>query len=249
MRELRDAIAAAADPQAAVALARYFQARPGGYGEGDVFVGVQLSRLRQLAAPYRRVPFRAADWLPLLTSPVHEHRLAALVVMAERAGRGDAAERGRIYRCYLDHTDHIDNWDLVDVSAAKVVGLSLLDADRAPLYDLADSTSVWERRIAVVATHWFIRNGDSVDTYRLAVRLLGDPEEMVHKAVGWMLREAGKRVDAGELRGFLDAYAGDLPRTALRYAIEHLSPDVRSAYRALSAAGRSPRTPAGRMDE
>jgi 3-methyladenine DNA glycosylase AlkD len=230
MEEVREAIDAAADPDVATALERYFQVRPGGYGEGDVFIGVQLSRLRQLLAPHRRRPFRAEVWVPLLTSRVHEHRLAALVVMAERAGRGGADERGRIYRCYLDHTAHVDNWDLVDVSAAKVVGGWLIDKDRAPLYRLADAPSVWERRIAVIATHWFIRQGETLDTYRLAVRLLGDREDMVHKAVGWMLREAGKRVDPNELRGFLDAYASDLPRTTLRYAIEHLAPEARQAY-------------------
>ncbi|GAA3609588.1 DNA alkylation repair protein [Microlunatus ginsengisoli] len=228
--EVRAAIDAAADPEVAAALGRYFQVRPGGYGEGDVFAGVQLSRLRELVAPWRRVPFAAEDWLPLLTSPVHEHRLAALVVMAERAGRSGDAELDRICRCYLDHTAYVDNWDLVDVSAAKVLGRWLLDRDRTPLYDLTGSGSLWERRIAVVATHQLIRHGQTEDTYRLAVRLIGDREDLIHKAVGWMLREAGKHVDPAELLGFLDAYAADLPRTTLRYAIEHLPREVRRAY-------------------
>jgi len=230
VREVREAIDAAGDPKAAAALARYFQVRPGGYGEGDVFVGVQLSRLRRLVAPWRRIPFVAADWHPLLTSPVHEHRLAALVIMAERADRGGEEELEEIYRRYLGHTAHIDNWDLVDASAAKIVGARLLDRDRVPLYVLAGSDSVWERRIAVVATHQLIRHGQTQDTYRLAVRLIPDREDLIHKAVGWMLREAGKRVDAAELRGFLDAYAGELARTTLRYAIEHFPPDVRRTY-------------------
>jgi 3-methyladenine DNA glycosylase AlkD len=174
--------------------------------------------------------------VPLLTSPVHEHRLAALVVMAERARRGAADERGGIYRCYLEHIRHVNNWDLVDVSASNVVGGWLIDRDRAPLADLADSDAWWERRIAVVATHWFIRSGESAQTYRLAERLLNETDDLVQKAVGWMLREAGKRVDADELRRFLDAHAADLPRTTLRYAIEHLPPEVRRAY---LAAGKS----------
>ncbi len=227
---VQEAIDAAADPAMAAVLARYFQVKPGGYGEGDVFAGVRLSRLRRLVAPWRRVPFETDDWLPLLTSPVHEHRLAALVVMAERGTRGDDAELARIFACYLANLRYVDNWDLTDVSAAPIMGRHLLDRDRTPLYDLADSASLWERRIAVVATHWLIRSGQTEDTYRLAVRLIEDREDLIHKAVGWMLREAGKRVDEAELRCFLDAYAGELARTTLRYAIERFPRDVRDAY-------------------
>jgi 3-methyladenine DNA glycosylase AlkD len=240
MRELREAIEAAADPQVAAALSRYFQVRPDGYGEGDVFAGVQLSTLRKLVAPYARRGFEPADWLPLLTSPVHEHRLATLVVMAERARRGTDDELRAIYDTYLAHTAYVDNWDLVDVSAAKVVGRRLQDADRAPIDQLAASSSLWERRIAVVATHWFIMRGESADTYRLARRLRHDHEDLIHKAVGWMLREAGKRVSAEELRAFLDQWAADLPRTTLRYAIERFPPEVRQRYLA-----KRPHPPAG----
>ncbi|HET9649636.1 MAG TPA: DNA alkylation repair protein [Microlunatus sp.] len=228
--DVAGAIDAASDPETAVALRRYFQVRPGGYGAGDQFAGVKLSTLRTIVAPYRRRPFRPQDWLPLLTSPIHEHRLAALVVMAERAGRGDEAERQEIYDCYLAHTAYVCNWDLVDVSAAPVVGRHLLEGDRGVLDRLAGSSSLWERRIAVVATHAFLRAGQSADTYRLALRLRDDPEDLIHKAIGWMLREAGRRVDAGELRRFLDEHGTELPRTALRAAIEPMTADVRRHY-------------------
>ena len=226
-------MAAVADPDAAVVLARYFQVRPGGYGEGDLFIGVKLSTIRRLVAAHRRLPFVPADWWDLLHSPVHEERLAALVVMAERAVRAPDAERELIYDTYLAVTRWIDNWDLVDVSAAPVVGGWLLTRDRTPLYTLAGSALIWERRIAVVATHRLIRAGQTEDTYRLAVALRSDHEDLIHKAVGWMLREAGLRVDEAELRGFLDAYAPELPRTTLRYAVERFPPDQRLHYRKL----------------
>ncbi len=233
MQVVRDALAAAADPETATALERYFQVRPGGYGEGDHFIGVKLTTVRRLVAEHRRIPFVPADWLDLLHSAVHEERLAALVVMAERATRGTDAERRLIYETYVASTRWVDNWDLVDVSAAPVVGGWLLTRDRGPLYRLARSPVVWERRIAVVATHRLIRAGQTEDIYRLAVMLRVDPEDLVHKAVGWMLREAGCRVDQRELLGFLDGYAPELPRTTLRYAVERLSPEVRRHYRHL----------------
>jgi 3-methyladenine DNA glycosylase AlkD len=233
MQDVRAALVAAADPDAATVLARYFQARPGGYGEGDRFIGVKLSTIRRLVAAHCRSPFVPMDWRDMLHSRVHEERLAALVVMAERAVRGPSSERELIYDTYLAATRWIDNWDLVDVSAAPVVGGWLLTRDRTPLYTLAGSALLWERRIAVVATHQLIRAGLTEDTYRLAVALRSDREDLIHKAVGWMLREAGRRVDEAELRGFLDAYAPELPRTTLRYAVERFTPDVRLHYRQL----------------
>jgi 3-methyladenine DNA glycosylase AlkD len=214
-------------------LARYFQVKPGGYGEGDTFLGLKLSALRQLARPYLSRRFVPQEWLELLCSSTHEHRMAALVVMSERATRGAEAERREIYRTYLANTAWINNWDLVDVSCGAIVGGWLLHRDRTPLYDLARSPLLWERRIAVVSTQFFLRAGQSQDTYRLGVLLFDDPHDLMHKAVGWMLREAGKRVDAQELRRFLDDYAARLPRTALRYAIEHFGPEERKHYLSL----------------
>ena len=230
MDDLVHALEQTADPEVAAVLSRYFKTGPGGYGEGDVFVGIKLSDLRRLVKPYVHQPFRTADWLPLLVDPRHEFRLAALVMMSQRADRGAEAERAEIYRTYLAHTAYVNNWDLVDVSAAAVVGGYLIDRDRSPLYGLARSILVWDRRIAIISTHRFLRAGESADTYALAEVLLDDRHDLMHKAVGWSLREAGKRVDADELRAFLDQHARRMPRTALRYAIEHFDPEERRHY-------------------
>jgi hypothetical protein len=234
MDDLAQAIQAAANADDARRLAKYFQVRPGGYGEGDVFLGVKLSALRVLAAPYVRDRFDPEGWLVLLRSPVHEHRLITLVVMNERARRnlgprGDAAELELVYRCYLDHTAYVNNWDLVDVSCKVIVGGYLQSRDRAPLYVLARSESLWERRIAMVGAQYFLKSGDTRDVFALAELLLGDRHDLMHKAVGWSLREAGRR-DGDALRRFLDQHAAAMPRTALRYAIEHLDSDQRREY-------------------
>jgi 3-methyladenine DNA glycosylase AlkD len=227
---LVEQLRAEANAEDAAVLAGYFRTAPGGYAEGDEFIGVKLSRIRALVKAYRLVPFVAADWLPLLRSGVHEDRLAGLVYMTERAVRGPEAEQTLIYSTYLEETEHVNNWDLVDASCGPIVGRYLLDRDRAPLHRLARSGSVWERRIAVVSTHVFLRAGQSADTYRLAENLLGDDHDLIHKAVGWMLREAGKRVDRAELLAFLDAHAAAMPRTMLRYSIEHLDAEQRKHY-------------------
>jgi 3-methyladenine DNA glycosylase AlkD len=232
--ELLAAIDAVADPSAAQQMARYFQVRPGGYGEGDVFVGVQLSRLRRLVRPYVREPVSAYELGPLLDSPVHEHRLAGVVLLAEYAERAlrrsDEGVRRAAYQVWGKHSGRINNWDLVDAGAGPVVGGFLLDRPRNDLYRLVESPSVWERRTALVATHRFIRAGQTADTYALARLVLSDTHPLIHKAAGWMLREAGKRVDEAELRGFLDQHADAMPRTMLRYAIERLTPAERLHY-------------------
>jgi 3-methyladenine DNA glycosylase AlkD len=242
VQQLVEAMAAAADPETAAGLARYFQVRPGGNGEGDTFVGIKLSDLRELTASYVAEPFAAHGWLPLLQSPVHEHRLAALVVMAERARRntlrrGDPAELELIYETYLANTAQVNNWDLVDVSAKPIVGGHLQHRDRAPLYALARSALVWERRIAVLGSQWFLRTGETADLFALAALLLDDRHDLIHKAVGWSLREAGKR-DPEALRRFLDTHSSQMPRTTLRYAIEHFPEPERRAYLFTSKGGR-----------
>lgn len=252
MRELAAAVDAAADPVTALTLARYFRTDAGSYGEGDHFVGVKLSQIRRLARPYRDRTFVAGDWAELLHSRTHEHRLACLVVMADRATllarrteptRGTRAEHEHIYQTYLANTASVNNWDLVDCSAAPVVGSFLADRTRTPLSRLAASSSVWERRIAIVSTHWLIRRGESAETFRIAEALLDDSHHLIHKSVGWMLREAGARVSQRELRDFLDIHAAVMPRTMLRYAIEHLPPEERRHYRQLKmgSGGRTSR--------
>jgi 3-methyladenine DNA glycosylase AlkD len=242
MDDLVRAMNAAASPENARALTRYFKVSPGSYGEGDIFLGLKLGELRQLAKPYLSSSFDADQWLPMLRSPIHEHRLITLIVMSERAKKlvksGDDDELRLIYDTYLGNTSHVNNWDLVDISCGPVVGGYLLDRDRSPLYELARSDLLWDRRIAMVGSQRFLARGETSDLYRLAEILLPDRHDLIHKAVGWSLREAGKRVDADGLRRFLDQYASTMPRTALRYAIEHFDAAERQHYLTL------PRTPA-----
>jgi 3-methyladenine DNA glycosylase AlkD len=224
-------LAAAADPEAAATLARFFQVRPGGYGEGDHFIGLGVATIRRLVAPWVREPCAPAEWLPWLGHRTHEYRLATLVVWAERARRGGPDELTALHHAYLAHTDRVDNWDLVDVSCAAIVGGYLLTRDRAELDRLARSRSLWERRIAVISTHRFLRAGESADAYRLCDTLLDDPHDLIRKAVGWTLREAGRRCGPDGLRTFLDGRAGTMPRTSLRYAVEHFPAAERRHYR------------------
>lgn len=227
------ALESAADPAAALAMARYFKTGPGEYGEPDRFIGVKVPVLRAITKPYGRIPFDAEAWLPLLRHEVHEYRLAALLAMTYRFPRSAAEEQTALHRCYLDNTAYVNNWDLVDLSCPTLVGSYLLERDRDVLDRLARSRSIWERRIAMISTHGLLRRGQTEDVYRIALLLINDPHDLIHKAVGWSLREAGKRVDEAELLAFLDQYAARLPRTALRYAIERLEPDLRRHYLAL----------------
>jgi 3-methyladenine DNA glycosylase AlkD len=238
-KDLLAEIDAAADPAVAKVLSRYFQLQPGGYGHGDQMVGVKLSTIRGLLKPYLRAGLPLLELEEALTSPVHEHRLAILCLLADRSARAlkprtaDPAEVTAIHGLYLRSTAYINNWDLVDCSAADIVGGYLSDKPRDELHALVRSSSLWERRIALVATQWFIRRGDSADIYALVPQVLDDPQDLIHKAAGWMLREAGKRVSEDELLAFLDEHAAAMPRTMLSYATEHFAPDVRRHYRAL----------------
>jgi hypothetical protein len=235
-------IDALGDPADAVFLQRFFKTGPGEYGEGDVFVGVRVPATRTVVKRFERMPL--PETLRALESPVHEHRLAALLILVRqsavaRAPRTrDDARRRELADAYLGavRAGRVDNWDLVDASAEFVLGEHLRAGgaeDLAVLDDLAASPVLWERRVAVLTTFAFIKAGEAGPTLRLAERLLDDREDLMHKAVGWMLREIGKRVDPGILRGFLDAHAARMPRTMLSYATEHLSADERAAYRAL----------------
>ncbi len=234
-------IDAAGDPDDAEFLQRFFKTGPGQYGEGDVFVGVRVPATRAIVKGFERMPLAEAS--ALLESPVHEHRLAALLVMvrrfqvASRPRTRDDAARAELHAAYLVavRAGRVDNWDLVDASAEYLVGAYLREAgggDDSLLDELAASDSLWERRVAVLSTFAFIKAGDAGPILRLAPRLLDDREDLMHKAVGWMLRETGKRVDRSVLIGFLDEYAPRMPRTMLSYATEHLSPEERAAYRA-----------------
>lgn len=229
--EVKAAVRELADPEQAKQLQRFFKTGPGEYGEGDVFAGVKVPPLRAIARANRDLPLDQIK--ELLASEVHEHRTVALVILTERAKRADRAESKVLYDFYLANVDRINNWDLVDISCRDVVGGYLL-AIGAPqrLVPLAHSTDLWERRIAMVSTWQFIRAGDTDPAFAIAELLVDDDHDLIHKAVGWMLREAGK-VDPDRLDEFLLTHAATMPRTALRYAIERMDPDVRERWRSL----------------
>jgi 3-methyladenine DNA glycosylase AlkD len=226
---VRNALRDAGSPKDAVFLQRFFKTGPGQYGEGDQFLGIRVPATRTLARRFADLPL--PDVEKLLHDKFHEARLLALVLLVGRYERGDDAERQRVYRLYLANTDRINNWDLVDLSAPDIVGAHLETRSRAPLDKLATSKSLWERRIAIVATYWFIRLRQFDDTFRIATALLDDKHDLIHKAVGWMLREVGKR-DESALERFLDRHAKTMPRTALRYSIERMTPERRRHYMA-----------------
>ena len=219
-----------ADPARAIVLQRFFKTGPGEYGEGDRFLGLTLPQIRAEVRALRQFPIAEVE--KLLESRWHEVRVLAATLLADQYPRADASTRRAIYQLYLRRTDRLNNWDLVDVSAPKVVGGHLMERSRAPLRRLARSRSLWERRIAMVSTHAFIRQGDFDDALAIARMLLDDDHDLIHKAVGWMLREVGKK-DERVLRAFLDRHAADMPRTTLRYAIERLSPTLRARYMAV----------------
>jgi len=233
------ALRAVASPERAEASRWFFKTGPGEYGEGDRFLGVSAEPLRNQALAFQALP--EAEAVKLLASPWHEARALALLIWVRQYTRGDRATRQRLHRLYLAHTARVNGWDLVDSSAECLVGAHLEGKSRALLLRLADSESLWERRIAVLATFHFIKRGEFTETLRVAQRLLSDPHDLVHKAVGWMLREVGKRGGEAELRGFLETFGARMPRTMLRYAIERFPGTERQRYLAKGPAPRDSR--------
>jgi 3-methyladenine DNA glycosylase AlkD len=215
---LRKRLRGLADPEHAQTLRRFFKTGPGEYGEGDRFLGIRVPQIRKTAGEFPGLTL--PEILALLQSPLHEERFLAVVALV-RTYRREEGARPEVYRAYLDHSDKVNSWDLVDVSAEHIVGAHLFARSRGPLRRLARSNLIWDRRIAVMATFHFIRRGEFDETLLLAETLLDDGEDLIHKATGWMLREAGKR-DVAVLRGFLETHAAAMPRTMLRYAIEKL---------------------------
>lgn len=217
-----------ANPRIAGPSQQFFKTAPGDYGHGDRFLGIRVPALRKIAREFRAAPLPAA--LALLRSPYHEERLVALFMLVHRYARGTQRERDRIYAQYLKHVPkQVNNWDLVDCSAHYIVGAHLEDRDRSALYELARSPALWSRRVAIIATFWFIKRGSFADTLAIAELLLDDREDLIHKAVGWMLREVGNR-DRKAAERFLRKHYRRMPRTMLRYAIEKLPPAERLAY-------------------
>ena len=225
LRELR----ALGDPEDARFLQRFFKTGKGEYGEGDVFLGIRVPATRRLARKYSELPL--TEIRKLLQANEHEARLLALILLTVQYPRADQELQQKIFEFYLANTARINNWDLVDVSAPSIVGAHLYRRDKSLLDELALSTSLWERRIAILATAYFIKRGEYAVTLRIARRLLKDEHDLIHKAVGWMLREVGNR-DRDVLLGFLDRHYRAMPRTMLRYAIEKLEASRRAKYMA-----------------
>ncbi|NNL76945.1 MAG: DNA alkylation repair protein [Desulfobacterales bacterium] len=213
--------------QIATSSRRFFKTGPGEYGEGDIFIGVRVPVLRKLIKDYLDLPIKEIKLL--LQSAIHEERLFALLLLVRISSKADEAEKKSIYELYLKSTAYINNWDLVDTSAEHIVGGYLKDKNRTPLYRLAKSTDLWERRIAIMATFHFIKHHDFSDTLRTAKILLSDRHDLIHKAVGWMLREIGNSDLAAE-ENFLQKHYEKMPRTMLRYAIEKFPEAKRQRY-------------------
>lgn len=227
VHEIRKKLWKHSDQRTARVLQRFFKTGPGEYGEGDVFLGIRMPVIKELARIYQDIPIREVT--QLLKSSFHEERMLALQILIRQFSRGTDIVKKRIYQFYLSHTDFVNNWDLVDVSAEHIVGAFLMRRSRRPLFALAKSKSLWERRIAIISTFHFIKLGDSADALKLIEFLLSDDESLLHKACGWMLREISKR-DMALAEEFLDRHCQEMPRTMLRYALEKLPETKRQFY-------------------
>lgn len=207
--------------------ARFFKTEPGNYAAHDQFMGVPVPTLRTIAKEYKNLSLH--DLQILIKSPFNEERLLALFILVMRYQKGNAVTKNECYEFYLRNIKQVNNWNLVDSSAHLILGAHLADKDKKLLFTLASSDILWERRIAMIATWHFIRQNDLSWTFKVARILLHDSHDLMHKAVGWMLREAGKK-DDDQLIAFLDEYATTMPRTMLRYAIERFEPTKRTFY-------------------
>jgi 3-methyladenine DNA glycosylase AlkD len=228
--DIRRELKSMADPNKAAIMQRFFKSGPGQYGEGDIFIGVMVLQSRRVAKKFCQLPL--GEVRTLLYSHIHEERLVALLILAWSYSSVSSSreKEEQIVKFYLDNIKQVNNWDLVDLSAPNILGAHLVDRERSLLYMLAGSENVWERRIAIVATHHFIRNGDFSDTLKIAAMLLQDRHDLIHKAAGWMLREVGKR-DAAAQEAFLEKHWSVMPRMMLRYAIERLPESKRRRYK------------------
>src|SRR3989338_6251315 len=221
---LKKELLKAKDNKKAKFLAGFFKTGKGQYAEGDLFLGLTVPRQREIAKKYPNLTLSQIQ--QLLNSKYHEFRLCAQLILISKYNKSDEKTKAKIVTFYLKNTKRINNWDLVDLSAEYILGSYLLERDKSVLYKLAKSQNLWERRIAIIATFFFIRKNQFTDTLKIAQILLGDKHDLIHKACGWMLREVGKR-DEVMLIKFLDKFKGKMPRTALRYAIERFNQQKR----------------------
>ncbi len=227
VKDIRAKLRKLGDKERAIVSQRFFKTGPGEYGEGDVFLGIKVPELRKLAKEYEDITMKQVK--ALLKSSIHEERLLALLILIRKYVKGDESARKRIYELYIKNTQFINNWDLVDVTAEHIVGAFLRDKDRSPLYRLSRSKNLWERRISIMASFHFIKHNEFSDTLKISKILLADREDLIHKAVGWMLREVGKRHMTTEERFLKDHYR-KMPRTMLRYAIERFTESETDRY-------------------
>jgi 3-methyladenine DNA glycosylase AlkD len=226
-QEIRSRLRKLANEEKAKVLQGFFKTGPGQYGEGDVFLGITVPILRKVAKECHGTS--VPETIQLLKSGVHEERLLALFLLIQAYLQGDDSRKEKIYNLYLKHTRYINNWDLVDLSAPNIVGNHLTDKSRTPLYGLAKTSDLWKKRIAILSTFPFIKQNDFSDTLTISTMLMTDDHDLIHKAVGWMLREVGKRSLAVEEKFLLQHYK-KMPRTMLRYAIERFPEAKRKKY-------------------
>jgi len=229
LNKIKQDLQALANPQQATILQGFFKTSKGQYGEGDIFLGIKVPVQRKVAKNYYSMSL--SDIIKLLNSQIHEYRLTALFILISKFENKNSTEKAKadIFELYLNNTKYINNWDLIDLSAPKIVGAYLLNKDRKILCQLAQSNDLWEKRISVLATFTFIKNNQFEDTLKISKTLLRDQHDLIHKAVGWMLREIGKKNQAVEEK-FLEKYYKTMPRTMLRYAIEKFTEAKRKYY-------------------
>ena len=216
-----NALVARSDEEKKIVLPRFFKTGKGQYGEGDKFLGVTIPNIREVAKEFHNVNIEVIE--ELTHSPWHEMRMCALLILVNNSKKEVTKET---FDFYLSQSKYINNWDLVDLSAPQIVGQYLLDKERDTLYKLTESELLWDNRIAIVSTLTFIRNNDLDDTYKLSLKMMNHKHDLMHKSIGWMLREAGKR-DEKRLYDFVMEHKSIMPRTMLRYSIEKFSPDIR----------------------
>ena len=227
LNQLKIELAQLGDPDRAKNLSRFFKTGKGQYGEGDVFLGITVPEQRKVAKRYDNLPLD--DLQELLNSEIHEHRFTALVILIAKYRKAEESRKNEIFEFYLKNIENINNWDLVDLSAPRIVGDYLINKERPILYNLAKSNNLWERRISILSTFTFITNNDFKDALNISELLLHDEHDLIHKAVGWALREIGKRDQEAEER-FLTKHYLHMPRTMLRYAIEKFAEKKRKKY-------------------
>ncbi|MEK6933669.1 MAG: DNA alkylation repair protein [Nanoarchaeota archaeon] len=231
LMQIKKEIKKAANPEKALLLQRFFKTGKGEYGEGDIFLGITVPESRKIATKFKDLSLQDVE--SLLQSQIHEERLIALLFLVHNYSLAkkerDEKKKEEIYNFYLKSTKYINNWDLVDLSSHQIIGDYLIEKDKSILYDLAKSKNLWERRIAVISTFYFIKNNKFDDSLNIALLLLKDKHDLIQKAVGWMLREVWKK-DSDVLENFLRKNYKNMPRTMLRYAIEHFPESKRKAY-------------------